>query len=286
MTGFEITEPRTLEDALSMLGGDDPAVRPLGGGTALMLMMKARMFKPQRLVSLRRLGDRFSGFGLSADGAALRVGAMTTFAELEHAPDVRRLFPVIARTMKTLANVRVRNVATVGGNIAHADPHLDMPPVWVALGARALIVNPEGERLVPVEDIFAGYYETTLGHADLIAELRAPVRPDWSSSYTKITTRAAHDWPALGVAIALQRRRDHIEDLRLVLSAAVDRPTRLSNAEDILRGARFDERALEDACEAAVAEAQIETDNRGSSDYKKHLLRVHLRRALQALVED
>ncbi len=284
MAGFDLVEPRSLEEAFGFLECDDPAVRPVGGGTALMLMMKAQLFSPARLVSLRRIAPRFTGFEISAGGASMRVGAMTTFSALEQSALVREHLPVIAPVMKTLANPRVRNVATIGGNLAHADPHLDLPPVWMALGAAAVILNPVGERIVPVEDIFAGYYETTLQHNDLIAELSVPLRPTWRSTYVKVTTRAIHDWPAIGIAISADLDGPRVKDIRLVLSAAIDKPTRLFATEAVLSGAEIDDATLRRAGEAAVAETDIAADNRGSATYKKHLLRVHLARALRELI--
>ncbi len=283
MSSFEIVEPRTIEEAFDFLTGDDPAIRPIAGGTALMLMMKAQVFRPVRLVSLRALDGRFTGMTPSPDGATFRIGAMTTFSALERSAQVRRCFPVIAATMRGLANVRVRNVATVGGNLAHADPHLDLPPVWIALGAEAVILSPGRGRVVPVEEIFAGYYETTLAHDDLIAELRVPIRPSWHATYVKVTTRSAHDWPALGLAVSAALQGRQVTDLRVVLSAATDRPTRLTAAEAALRGGQIDAATLRRAGEAAAEEAVIESDDHGSSDYKKHLLRVYLARALQGL---
>jgi carbon-monoxide dehydrogenase medium subunit len=284
MASFELVEPTNLEDAFALLDDDDPAVRPFGGGTALMLMMKAQLFKPVRLVSLRRLGQRFDGITLSQDASSFRIGAMTTFSQLEHSPEIKAHLPVITQTMKTLANVRVRNVATVGGNLAHGDPHLDLPPVWMTLGAQALIVNKSGKRLIPIADLFAGYYETTLAQGDLIAELHVPVRPGWRSFYAKVTTRAEHDWPALGIAVSVLSEGRQVKDVSIVLSAAVDKPTRLVAAESVLRGATIDEHVLRRAGEAAVAEVHIETDNRGSAAYKKHLLSVHLGRAIQTVM--
>lgn len=282
MTTFDLVEPRTLDEALQHLDSDDPAVRPIGGGTALMLMMKAQIFKPVRLVSLRHLGG-FAGIGVAPDSRSMRIGAMTTFAELEHSPDVARRLPVVTATMLTLANVRVRNVATVGGNLAHGDPHLDLPPVWTALGATVRITSRKGERTIPVEQLFAGYYETTLAPGEVIAGVDVPLKPDWRSRYVKVTTRAAHDWPALGIAISAKTDGRRIDDLRLVLSAAVDRPTRLTAAESVLRGAAIDNAVLARAGEAAVSEVHIGSDLRGSAAYKKHLLRVHLARAVETL---
>ena len=286
MASYDIIEPRSLEEALSLLHHEDPSVRPIGGGTALMLMMKAQLYKPLRLVSLRRLGGNFSGIELKSDGSAFRIGAMTTFRELEHSPELAARLPVIPQTMLTLANVRVRNVATVGGNLAHADPHLDLPPVWCGLGASIKIVSPRGERVVPVEDVFAGYYETTIENDELIAEIKVPVKQGWRSRYVKVTTRAAHDWPALGLTLSVRMHGRCVEDIRLVLSAAVDRPTRLAAAEDALRGAEIGEAVLARAGEAASQEVEIESDTRGSADYKKHLLRVHFARAMQAIASE
>jgi carbon-monoxide dehydrogenase medium subunit len=286
MSDLEYIEPNSLADVFAQLDPDDPAVRPIGGGTALMLMMKAGMYKPRRLVSLRQMGNQFNSFDLNSDGSVFRIGALTTFAQLEHSLEIRAHFPVISQAMKTLANVRVRNVATVGGNLAHADPHLDLPPIWVALDATASIVNSRGERVVPVEEIFAGYYETTISNDELVAEVQVPIRPGWCSRYVKVTTRAAHDWPALGLTLSLDFEGRGVRDLRLVLSAAVDRPIRLLQAEDALRGHEIDNASMMRSVEACLDEVEIESDSRGSSDYKRHLLAVHLRRSIDAIVTE
>lgn len=283
MLGFELSEPATLDEAFDLLADGDPGVRPMGGGTALMLMMKAQIFKPERLVSLRNVGGCFDGLRIDADQSHIRIGGMTTFAEIERSPMVLQHLPAVVRTMKTLANIRVRHVASVGGNLAHADPHLDLPPVWMAHAASIRIVSKSGERVIPVEDLFAGYYETTLDGGELIAEVIVPVRPEWTSTYVKVTTRSAHDWPALGIAVSANLQGQRVNDLRLVLSAALDRPTRLVAAENELRGSDINEAALKRAGEAAVAEVDIHSDSRGSAAYKQHLLRVHLSRAMHAL---
>ncbi len=283
MLGFELSEPATLDEAFDLLADGDPGVRPMGGGTALMLMMKAQIFKPERLVSLRRVGGSFDGLHIDADQSHIRIGGMTTFAEIERSPIVLQHLPAVVRTMKTLANIRVRHVASVGGNLAHADPHLDLPPVWMAHAASVRIVSKTGERMIPVEELFAGYYETTLDGGELIAEVSVPVRPEWTSTYVKVTTRSAHDWPALGIAVSANLQEQRVNDLRLVLSAALDRPTRLVAAENELRGSDLNEAALKRAGEAAVAEVDIHSDSRGSAAYKQHLLRVHLSRAMHSL---
>src|SRR5205814_5336201 len=156
LSPFELAEPKSLREAFALLSGD--GVRPMSGGTALMLMMKAGVLRPTRLVSLRRLGlDRLE----SGPGGELRVGAMVTLRALEKSPLLKD-WPVIARTLRTLSNVRVRNVATVGGHLAHGDPHMDLPPLLSALGATVTIAGAKGERSCPVEALYAGYLETTL----------------------------------------------------------------------------------------------------------------------------
>ena len=120
MIPFELAQPNSLAAAVKLLDPDDLTVRPMGGGTALMLMMKAGVFRPRRLVSLRNIESKYTA--IAADGHGLRIGAMTTLSALEHSAEVRKHAPVLIRTLLTLSNVRVRNVATVGGALAHGDP--------------------------------------------------------------------------------------------------------------------------------------------------------------------
>lgn len=283
MTPFDLVEPRSLKQAIALLDRDDPAVRPIAGGTALMLMMKSGLFRPQRLVSLRRIEPRYAEIAI--DGGALRIGAMARLASLEHSPVVRAHAPAIVRTMRTLANVRVRNVATVGGNLAHADPHLDLPPVWIALGAEVAIAGPAMERTIPVEQLFTGYYETVLRHDEIIAELIVPSQAGRRTAYLKCTARSADDWPALGVAVSLAVAGDRISDARVAIGAATPKPMRLAAAEAALRGAVPGDAAYARAGEAAAAEADIAGDSRGSAPYKRELLRVYIARAARAALE-
>jgi len=224
----------------------------MSGGTALMLMMKAGVLRPARLVSLRRLGlDR-----LEVVNGELRVGSMVTLRALEKSPLVAKGWPVITRTLRTLSNVRVRNVATLGGHLAHGDPHMDLPPLLSVLGATAAITGPKGERTAPVEALYAGYLETTLALGEIITGVTVPAMGSRRAAYLKCTTRSADDWPALGVAVLVDGQKTDI-----VVSAATDKPTRLASVE-------------------AAEGLRIEGDLHGSADYKKQLLRVYLKRAI------
>jgi aerobic carbon-monoxide dehydrogenase medium subunit len=284
MTPFELSEPTSLKEALSLLDADDPSVRPASGCTALMLMMKAGVFHPTRLVSLRKVAG-MSGIKAGGDGS-LTIGAMTPLAALEHSAEVAKLALVITRTMPRLSNVRVRNVATVGGALAHGDPHMDLPPVLIALGASVKAVSPKGERTLKVEDLLTGYYETALEKNELIAEVHIPAQGARRAAHMKFPAGSAEDWPAVGVAVSLDAAGDTLRDAIVVASAATTKATRLKSAEDALRGARIDDASLKGAGEAGAAEADIIADVRGSVAYKRELIRVHIARAIrQALGE-
>ena len=282
MTPFELLQPASLREALALLDPDDADVRPFAGGTAMMLMMKAGVLRPRRLVSLQSIGAGCAAISTAGEGE-LRIGALATLSALELSPLVRRAAPAICEAMPRLSNVRVRNVATVGGALAHADPHMDLPPLLCALEARALIASPRGERELPVEALITGYMETALRRDELIAEIRVPVRPQRTAAYLKCTTRSADDWPALGVAVSLERSGGAVHSCSVVIAAATDRPTRARQAEAELRGRDPDDPSVvARAAEAAAAELTLHGDPQLSLDYKRQLVRVYAGRAIRA----
>lgn len=281
MTPFELLEPRTLREAAALLEAGGDTARPLGGGVAVMLMMKMGVLRPTQLVSLASVEPRYAEIALDEAGR-LRLGALATLRTIERSPLVQAQVPVLARALRRLSNVRVRNVATLGGHLAHADPHMDLPPVLVALDAQVRVVGPAGERTLPLAGFHTGYLETVLGRGELIAEVILPVQGARRAAYLKRTTRAADDWPALGLAAVLELDGDTIRDARLVVSAATDVPTRLAQAEAVLRGERPDDARLARAGAAAADEVTLIGDEHGSSAYKRELLRVCVGRAVRA----
>jgi carbon-monoxide dehydrogenase medium subunit len=283
MTPFELAEPATLQEALQLLDPDDASVRPLGGGTALMLMMKAGVFQPRRLVSLRKIAT-LRRIAVGADGGIV-IGALTPLSDVERSAEVARRAGVIVRTMRRLSNVRVRNVATIGGNLAHGDPHMDLPPVLIALDAGIVVTGRGGERVLAVENLFAGYYETVLEPGELITELRIPAQGRRRAAYLKVTTGAADDWPALGVAVSLETDGHTMRAVRVVASAATEKAIRLAGAEEVLSGATIDDAVLARAGDAAAAQAETVSDVRGSAAYKRELLRVYVRRAVRQALD-
>jgi carbon-monoxide dehydrogenase medium subunit len=280
MIPFELAEPKTLSEAIALLDAEDPEVRPISGGTALMLMMKSGVFRPSRLVSLQRVEPDYSRIERGGNGA-LRIGALASLSQIEYSDEVRRVAPVIEKTMRQLSNVRVRNVARLGGNLAHGDPHMDLPPVLSSLGAKAIVAGPSGQREVMIEKLFSGYYETVLKRDELITFVEVPPQTGWSSTYIKCTTRSADDWPALGIACSLRIAGGTIGDVRLMISAATEKLTRLVSTEKVLRGQKVNEAIFERAGESALAEVEVVGDSRGSAAYKSELVRVYVRRALR-----
>ncbi len=282
MTPFELAEPTTLTEAVGLLDADDPTIRPLGGGTALMLMMKSGLFTPNVLVSLQKVEDSYREVS-AGTGGSLSAGALAPLRALELSDAAPA---VVRRTMKTLSNVRVRNVATIGGCLAHGDPHMDLPPVMTALGASVTTVGPDGSRTIDVEDLYEGYYETALAPNELIATLDIPATGGVRAAYKKVTTRAADDWPALGVAVALSGDGLNVSEARIVVSAATEKPTRMKAAEALLTGAEVTDSHLKQTGDAAADEAELISDPQGSAAYKRELLRVTIGRAVRSALEE
>jgi carbon-monoxide dehydrogenase medium subunit len=244
-------------------------------------MVQSHIFKPTRLISLRRLNGELRGLHVAADGS-LSIGAMTTLTELERSPVLAIAEPVLARALHTLSNVRVRNIATIGGHLAHGDPHMDLPPILVTLGARVRAVSPRGERWIDVADLITGYYETSLAGDELIVEVYVPAQPPGTrAAYAKFTALSADDWPAVGVAVWVRREGESIVEARIAVGGATDHPTRMAAAEAAVIGNAADAKKFAAAGDAAAAEVEPLGDLRGSGPYKREMVRVHVRRALE-----
>jgi carbon-monoxide dehydrogenase medium subunit len=281
MKSFELVEPTTLQEAVGLLNSEDRTVRAIAGGTALMLMMKTRLFQPTRLVTLRRLNGDIRGIRVNERGG-LRIGAMTSLAELEYSPQLAHAFPVISRALKTLSNIRIRNVATLGGHLAHGDPHMDLPPILLTLGARLLAMSPRGERWIDLSELFTGYYQTSLAKDELITAIDIPGQPDGARCwYEKFTARSADDWPTVGTAVCYSVDSNLITEAKVAVSAATDRPLRVAAAEVLLVKAAPTAEVFAKAAAAAAEAVEPITDLHGSASYKREMVRVHVRRALE-----
>ena len=281
MHSFEWVEPKTMAEALNYLSLDDTNVRMVSGGTALMLMMKSGVFAPTKLVNLRSV----QGFSdISVKDNHLCIGSLTSLAEIENSTLVAKELPVLKEVMKKLSNVRVRNAARLGGALSHGDPHMDLPPLLSCLDASVRIQSKDSTRVMQVQDLYLGYYETALAKNELITEVLIPLKPKHHSVYMKCTTRSADDWPALGVAVNLKSNKNTIEDIRIVLGAVCEVPTTLSLMQAFLTNKSINDAVLDEAAAIALTEISPLSDELGSSEYKLHLVSIYVKRAIQALM--
>jgi len=181
--------------------------------------------------------------------------------------------------------VRVRNIATIGGHLAHGDPHMDLPPILVTLGARVRAVSPRGERWIDAGELITGYYETSLAGDELIVEVHVPAQPPGArAAYAKFTALSADDWPAVGVAVWVRREGEAIVEARIAVGGATDHPTRMTAAEAALLDGGTDAKRFAAAADAAADEVMPLGDLRGSGPYKREMVRVHVRRALERVI--
>lgn len=257
--------PSSLEEALALRAERGEEATVLAGGTFLAILMNQRLFQPSCLLSLRGVGELE---GISGNGE-LRLGAMTRHRAVELSPAVRAGWPALAEAFSLVASPRVRNQATVGGVLADADYASDPPAMLCALGARAVARSVSGEREIPIEELITGYYETSLAPDELLVEVRVP-QLDGPAVYRKFRTRSHEDRPCVSVAAA---RRGG--SLRVVVGAVAGRPQLFP--ELCARG---------DPVEVGRAYAEaIEplSDVRGSAAYRRRVIAVEVRRALEEL---
>ena len=280
---FEYHTPSTIGEATALLAklGDDAKV--LSGGQSLIPLMKLRLASPAHLVDINGIPG-LSGIR-EADGF-LRIGALTRESELEESEVVRSRYPLLHDTSKVIADPLVRNLATVGGNLAHGDPANDHPATMLALGAEIVAVGPKGERRVPIASFFTGPFATSLRPDEILVEIRIPSPPARSGgAYLKLE-RKVGDFATAAVAAQLTIGADGTcERVGIGLTNVGLTPIKATKAEAALKGKAPDEAAIKRAAELAAEASEPSADLRGSVEYKKDLVRVLTARALRKAVE-
>jgi carbon-monoxide dehydrogenase medium subunit len=280
MNPFEYREPETLEETLTLLRDRGDDARVMAGGTALVIMMKQRLVMPQTLIGLRRLGGLER---LDSTNGEVHLGALLTHRSVEASSLIRTQLPALAETYHHVATLRIRNVATVGGALAHADPNQDPPAMLMALDARVQLASVSGQRAVPLDEFFTDYYETARQPDELVVEVIVPrAMPHTGSVYLKFLPRTADDYATVGVAATVRVNPSSglCEECRLAMSCVGPTPIRAKEAESLVRGQRL---TPELAREAGVAAQQVTdpiADARGSAEYKRAMAGVFVRRAL------
>jgi carbon-monoxide dehydrogenase medium subunit len=279
MRDFYFYTPTSLAEALDLLEQHQDDGRAMAGGTALVVLMKQSLLEADHLVSLAKLPG-LSGIRQEADG--LHIGALTHHREVETSPLVKQFAPLLAEVYSRVATVRIRNVATVGGGLAHADPAQDPPAGLIALDARVRLQSKSGERTVPVDELFTDYYETVIRPGELLTELIVPPPPAGAKTvYLKFLPRTADDYATVAVAALAQMSNGTIRHLRVALAAAGPTPVHATMVESALQGKSASMDAVRSAAEAVAGQVDPLDDFRGSSGYKRDMAVVFTRRALQ-----
>ncbi len=281
MNKFEYHAPRSLDEALSLMSDRGDEAKLLAGGTALLILMRQQLVRPAYVISLGKLQGLS---GIAERNGELRIGGLTTHRALEVSPLVRERFPALAETFRHVATIRIRNMGTIGGNLAHADPALDPPVTLIALDARVRLVSRSGERIVPLDEFFTDYYETVMGPGEVLTEVIVPfMRPRTSAHFIKFLPRTADDYATVSVAtrLTLDGSGGNCRDARIVLGAAGATVIRARQAEAVLRGKPATDAAFREAAEVASTEVDPLSDIRGSSEYKRDMAKVFVRRALE-----
>lgn len=281
--GCTLERPTDLDAAVALLGADDDA-RPVGGGVSLALLLRNGFAAPGLLVDLGRLRADLHGIHRDA-GGGLRLGALTTLREVETSALVREHAPVLSTACSWLASVRIRNTATLGGHLGHADPHQDLPPVLLALRAEIEVAGPAGVRRMPLDQVLVGYYETSLVQGEVItAVLLPPADPAVRGRYVKTTARTVEDWPAVGVAVRAALVDGRVADAELAVGSVTVRAELRTAARDLLVGQAPTEALVQEAARAASEGLDYSSDAFGSAAYKQTIVRVTTRRALQEVL--
>jgi aerobic carbon-monoxide dehydrogenase medium subunit len=275
---FEYLRPNTIPEAIAFLQqyGDDAKI--LSGGQSLIPMMKLRIARPAYLIDINRIA------GLSyikEEGGFLKIGGLTREAELESSPVVHAKYPILVDTTQVIGDPQVRNLATVGGNLAHGDPANDHPATMLALGAQIVATGSGGERIIPIEEFFLSLFSTALQPGEILTEIRVPALPARSGgAYFKLERKVGDFATAAVAAQVTLDASGAVQKVGIALTNVGPTPIKARNAEDFLRGKKPDEANIRQTGQLAADEAQPSSDLRGPAEYKTGLVKELAKRAL------
>ena len=281
MIDFEFYHPTDLDQAFALLDEHGDDARLMSGGTALVLQMKQRFSQPGHVIGLRRIPGLSSIEG-TADGS-IRIGGLCTQRQVENHPLVAERLPLVATAYRHVATPRIRNMATVGGGLAHGDPNQDPPPALIALGASVLLSSSSGgQRVLPAEEMFLDYFETDVRPGEIVTGLIVPPAPDGAgTAYLKFLPRTADDYATVSVAaVVTPDEAGNCQDIRIVLGSVGLTPIRATAAEDALRGQPLTEDNIRASAALVPDAVDPLDDHRGSAEYKREMTGVFTRRAI------
>jgi aerobic carbon-monoxide dehydrogenase medium subunit len=277
---FEYFEPASLDEAVALMARYNGRANLLAGGTDLFVEIKESLRSPDYVINIKRI----PGMGdLSFDPrAGLRIGALVTTRDLEISPVLQQHYAGLVQALRELGSIQVRNRATLAGNICRASPSADTLPPLIVDGASLRLHGERGERTVLMEEFFTGPGKTVLGPAELVTEIVIPAPARHTGKhYIKHGRRKAMELATVGVAVSLTLERNTCRDIFIGLGAVAPTPIRARRAEDLLRGKMLNQHTIEDAAEEAARESRPISNVRGSADYRREMVRVLTRRAIE-----
>lgn len=281
---FEYIEPASLEEAIDILAQYDGKAKIIAGGTDLVGQMRLKKIEPEYVVDIAGIpGLDYIRYD---EKQGLRIGALATMRALETSAELRRKYPVVSQAASQLGSLAIRMVATVGGNLCNAAPSAETAPALIGVSAKARIVGPSGERVVPLEEFFTGPGATVLKKGELLVELQAPVPPaNIRGVYLKHSFRGTIDLAIVGVAaVGIVSEGEVCKDIKIVLGAVAPVPMRALDAEKLLRGKKIDDGMINRSARAASGEARPISDVRASAEYRRKMVEVFTRRALRQVM--
>lgn len=280
---FDYYAPDSVAEACELLSQFGDSAKVLSGGTDLIPKMKNDLIAPKVMVSIKNIP------GLKkiqyVPGRGVVIGATSTHNDLVFSEVIQEKYLSVSNAAQTMAANQVRHIGTVGGNIVSAVPSADIAPIMIALNANAVIVGPDGERTLPLEDVFTGPFKTVLAQNEILTEVVIPDQAMTGSTYFKFALRKAGALAVVGVAAAVQVENDIIKDVRIALGAVAPKPMRAVMAEEFLKGKLITDELLEEAGRIACTECKPISDFRASEEYRRDLVRVYVKRALKRAID-
>lgn len=282
MSAFRYVEPAELAEALDLIADPDADAHLLAGGTAFVPLLKTGYVQPSLVVGMRRLSSLRT---IERQGESLVIGSLATHSAVAGSSVVAEGWPMLAEACQRVGTIRIRNQGTLGGNVVHADPNQDPPPVLLVLDATARVIGPSGERQVLLDELFVDVFETTVGPGEILLDLQVPPVPNGSRwAYRKFLPRSQDDYGTVAVA-ALVRQDDEgrVLEARVAVGGAAPRPIRAGAVEQALVGMAPSADAITAAADQLDAALDPIDDVRGSASYKRRMARVWVERTLGEL---
>lgn len=279
---FEYVAPTSLEEVLDLLAEHGDEAKVIAGGQSLVPLLAMRLARPSVLIDIN-LVPELRSFEEQDDRVVF--GATIRERDAERSPVVSKRLPVMAEALPLIGHVSIRNRGTVGGSVAHADPAAELPAVAVVTGAEMVVSGRRGERRVPADQFFLGHFSTALADDECLVEVQVPTGPPAAGWAFREVSRRHGDFALVGVAAMVALAEGRIREARICLMGVADRPVRALDAEAALAGASPAEDAFAEAAIGAVRDLSPASDVHGSSEYRRHLAAVTVRRALAAAAE-